>query len=269
MADMNITNSLLQATARLRRKLTVAHYNQFASKEGVAKLQGAYSGQPMLIVGNGPSLNRTPLDDFSHVASIGMNKIDLIYDRTSWRPSLVVCCNQLVVAQHWQQLTSTDIPAFISWKTRRRMPKAARKTANYFVERPTMDFSEDLTAGVGTCPTVTYACLQFAYYMGADPVVLVGVDHSFNTSQSGANKVERRQGADMNHFDPNYFSSASLWQLPDLDKSELAYSLARQAFEKDGRRVYDATIGGKLTIFPRIEIEEAMDMTRDPKRVAS
>jgi hypothetical protein len=29
--------------------------------------------------------------------------------------------------------------------------------------------------------------------------------------------------------------------------------MARQAFEADGRQVLDATIGGKLTVFPKVE----------------
>jgi hypothetical protein len=31
--------------------------------------------------------------------------------------------------------------------------------------------------------------------------------------------------------------------------------LAREAFERDGRRVVDATPGGKLTVFPKVEYE--------------
>ena len=31
------------------------------------------------------------------------------------------------------------------------------------------------------------------------------------------------------------------------------YRLARQAYEADGRQVLDATIGGKLTIFPKVD----------------
>ena len=32
--------------------------------------------------------------------------------------------------------------------------------------------------------------------------------------------------------------------------------MAREAFEASGRRVLDATIGGKLEIFPKIKLED-------------
>jgi hypothetical protein len=35
--------------------------------------------------------------------------------------------------------------------------------------------------------------------------------------------------------------------------SEVGYRLARQAYESAGRQVVDATIGGKLTVFPKVD----------------
>jgi hypothetical protein len=61
------------------------------------------------------------------------------------------------------------------------------------------------------------------------------------------------EGEDPNHFDPRYFGKGFRWQLPDLETSEIAYRMARRAYEQAGRRVLDATIGGKLTVFPKVE----------------
>jgi hypothetical protein len=43
------------------------------------------------------------------------------------------------------------------------------------------------------------------------------------------------------------------WQLPDLEGSESVYRLAKEAYEKAGRDVLDATVGGKLTIFSKLD----------------
>ena len=59
-----------------------------------------------------------------------------------------------------------------------------------------------------------------------------------------------------NHFDPRYFAG-SQWHLPDLEGSEMAYEVARFAFERSGRNIYDATEKGHCRIFPRISLEEA------------
>jgi hypothetical protein len=43
--------------------------------------------------------------------------------------------------------------------------------------------------------------------------------------------------------------------MPDLDTSEIGYTLAREAYRKAGREVIDATVGGKLMIFPKVKYE--------------
>ena len=47
--------------------------------EEIRKYKNKLRDQPILIIGNGPSLNKTPLDDFQNVFSIGMNKINLLF----------------------------------------------------------------------------------------------------------------------------------------------------------------------------------------------
>jgi hypothetical protein len=87
--------------------------------------------------------------------------------------------------------------------------------------------------------------------MGFDEVILIGVDHNF-ADKGTPNKTEvRTQERDDNHFHPDYFPKGARWQLPDLVRSELAYALARQAFEQDGRRILDATADGKCPVFEK------------------
>ena len=70
------------------------------------------------------------------------------------------------------------------------------------------------------------------------------------------NIVETRSAdVDDNHFHPNYFPKGYKWQSPDLLRSEIAYGLAKEAFEMDGRKIFDATIGGKCEVFEKIDYE--------------
>ena len=88
--------------------------------------------------------------------------------------------------------------------------------------------------------------------MGFEQVILIGVDHSFKTT-GAPNTTVVSQGDDPNHFDAQYFGKGFRWQLPDLETSERAYQMARQAYEGAGRQVLDATIDGKLTVFQKID----------------
>lgn len=223
-------------------------------------LRGIYKDQPMLVVGNGPSLNNTPLDDFAGIPSIGMNKIDLLFPRTTWRPSLICCTNDLVVRQHWKVWSSLNIPVFLSWKTRWHIPSSARPGFEYFLNFPTPDFSDDASHGLGWGHTVTYAALQLAFFMGANPVVLFGVDHSFKQNSGSSGDYEKRVGPDINHFDPNYFAPGALWGLANVEGNERDYIRARDRYEAENRRIYDATVDGKLEVFPKISIAQAREI---------
>jgi hypothetical protein len=88
--------------------------------------------------------------------------------------------------------------------------------------------------------------------MGIQQVILIGVDHSF-ASKGPANTTVVSEGDDPNHFSLAYFGKGFRWQLPDLETSEIAYRMARQAYENAGRQILDATVGGKLTIFNKID----------------
>ena len=40
------------------------------------------------VLGNGPSLANTPLDLLIGENTVGINRINLIYDKTAWRPTI-------------------------------------------------------------------------------------------------------------------------------------------------------------------------------------
>ena len=113
-------------------------------------------------------------------------------------------------------------------------------------------FAQDVRRRVWEGATVTYVAMQLAFYMGFEQVILIGVDHSF-TSKGEPNTTVVSQGDDPDHFDTKYFGKGFRWQLPDLDTSEQAYHLARYSYDKAGRQILDATIGGKLTVFPKVD----------------
>ncbi|MEB3178532.1 MAG: 6-hydroxymethylpterin diphosphokinase MptE-like protein [Nostocaceae cyanobacterium] len=236
-------------------------YNNSNEPDRIKELLKYLKPEPLLIVCNGPSLNNTPLEKFNFVQSIGLNKIHLIFDKTTWRPDLVLCMNRHVVCDWQDSFLSSGIPTGLAWQTRYRVRQENRKKFTYFLNQYRGHFGDSISSGLDTGATVTYAALQFAYYAGADPVVIVGLDHKFET-QGKANKLITSKNADSNHFDPRYFGPGIRWNLPDLKGSEKVFQIARQTFEKDNRNIYDATINGNLKIFNKISIDEAVELCR-------
>jgi len=102
--------------------------------------------------------------------------------------------------------------------------------------------------------TVTYVSMQLAYYLGYKTVLLVGVDHRYAVDGE-ANKQVTSETPDESHFSPAYFGPGFTWNLPDLERSELAYRMARTRFEADGRRIINLTEGTALSVFEVDTIE--------------
>jgi hypothetical protein len=163
--------------------------------------------------------------------------------------------NDLVVEQFADDLAALPIPKFIAWRAHRyfssQLPIAQLPTFVY-TSYTGPRFAHDARGRIWEGATVTNLALQLAYHMGIQKAILIGVDHNF-TSKGDANKTVVSAGDDPNHFDPRYFGKGIKWQLPDLDTSEIGYGFAREAYRKAGREVIDATVGGKLTIFPKVD----------------
>ena len=260
--NLAITTKVLRLTRGFRYFVDSLTYRLSSQSGGVEAYKNRYAGKTLLVVGNGPSLNDTPLDAFVGVPSIGMNKINLIYDRTRWRPSVVVCTNNLVVMQNHKQMARSGVECLLAWKSRWFVERSLRSSFGYFLNLNTDQFSYDLSEGLSGTATVTYVALQLAAYMGEARVILLGVDHGFSRSGEACD-VQVREGQDVNHFHPDYFASGQRWGVPNMQGSELAYRNARDAYSKLGIEILDATVNGKLKVFPKISIQEAIKHVRN------
>ena len=185
-----------------------------------------------------------------HEYTFGLNRAYLMFSQLGFATTFLVVINRLVAEQFSEELLGTDSSLFMGWHTRRFVPR--REGVTFL--RPTRGprFSQDVRRGIWGGATVTYAAMQLAFHMGFSEAILIGVDHSFAT-KGEAHKEVVSAGEDPNHFDASYFGKGVRWELPNLELSEVAYRLARRNWEADGRRIMDATVGGKLTVFPKVE----------------
>lgn len=220
------------------------------SRERIRQYQNRHAGQRCFILGNGPSLNHTDLSHLRNEYTFGSNRVYLLFPRIGFETTYLASINKHVIAQSGAELLDCDAPKFLSWHSREDV--AFAEDVAFLPATYGIDFSFDPTERIYEGATITYIQMQLAFYMGFRTVYLIGVDHYFQT-QGEAHKLVTSQEDDPNHFDPNYFGKGYSWQLPDLETSELAYRLARHTFEKHGRTIYDATIGGHLTLFPKVE----------------
>jgi hypothetical protein len=214
--------------------------------------QDKHRGKRCFILGNGPSLRDTDLSLLKDEFTFGLNRIYLLFPETGFNTTYLVSVNELVLEQYAGDFKKLDLPKFFTWRARNWFPEDIDVLWVDSDYTGAETFTTNVTERVFEGFTVTYVALQLAFYMGFSEVVLIGVDHNFQT-KGPPNVTVTSQGDDPNHFAPDYFGKGVKWQLPDLDGSERAYRLARKAYEASGRRILDATIGGKLTIFPKAD----------------
>jgi hypothetical protein len=221
----------------------------------LAAIKDIHKGKRAFIIGNGPSLKQTDLSKLKNEITFAMNRFYLAFPELGFTTSYICVSNDLVVEQFADDFAALPIPRFIAWRShrhfRRDMPINDIPTFVY-TSYTGPKFTTDSRGRVWEGATVTNLALQLAYHMGVEQAILIGVDHNF-ASKGEANKMVVSEGDDPNHFDPRYFGKGVKWQLPDLDMSEVGYILARERYKNAGREIIDATVGGKLTIFPKID----------------
>lgn len=237
----------------LRRFLWDIRPESWRSRAKLRALKDSHRGEKAVVLCNGPSLNRVDLELLNGTFCFGLNKIHLLFPRTMFRPSAIVCINPLVVAQTADFYDATDIPLFLHQKGLRFV--RARPNRVFIADTAlSRSFARDCSMSVYPGHTVTYVALQLAYHMGFRSVALIGCDHEFHC-QGPANKTVQGGPSDPNHFDPTYFANLP-WQLPDLFESEVSYRMASNIYRASGRLLVNATDGGKLDILPRMSLND-------------
>ena len=130
----------------------------------------------VVIVCNGPSLNKVELEKIKY-PSIGMNKINLIFEKTNWRPDYVISTNGLVISQNKEFFENYDKPVFLDFKS--LFVGVKGKNINYFLSHYSRKFSENFERKVGSAGTVTFSAIQLAYFLGFKNIFIVGMDHNY------------------------------------------------------------------------------------------
>jgi hypothetical protein len=222
------------------------------SQSAMELMKDVHRNKRCFIIGNGPSLQKTDLSLLKDEITFGMNRIYLLFPELGFTTTYYVVINTLVIEQCAPEIRELHIPKFVTWRGRQWM--GGTEDTYYLDTDYTLPetFSEDVSGRVFEGSTVTYVALQIAYHMGFEKVILIGVDHSFST-KGPPNVTVVSNGEDPDHFSGSYFGKGFRWQLPDLEASERAYRMAESVFRKDGRVILDATIGGKLEVFEKVD----------------
>lgn len=255
------------------RKVKYKKYIKSIYSQQIAELKNKYLNEECFIVGNGPSLTTKDLELLKDKYSFAANMIYSLFDKTVWRPTFYVCIDRDGYKLLGDKLKDIDgKKLFYDISAKRYIKQPVSKNLYYmfvdtnFVAIPGANMhpyvSEDISQKVSDGKTVTFISIQLAIYMGFKKIYLIGVDHNY------ARKIDKNGKVT---FDPNQKDYAegikdSGLGIQNTDTVEEAYRQAKKYCETHDVKIYNATRGGKLEVFERVDFDKVMNLITEGKR---
>jgi len=239
-------------------------------KKRLRAVKNKYLGQSLYIVATGPSLS---LDDLNWLHAnncicLSVNKIYRLFDKTKWRPDFYLASDGQLLEQYGDeilQIGPADIPCIlynclsmkkirddaipfkINWVNNVfRMAKSSFFRKKFKRGR----FSKDASVFVYDASTCIIAAIQIAYFMGFSKVYLLGVDCGTKDNRIYAEGMGiERSKLDICEENPFLEMIEDFNCLADTIKNE-----------KIDFCVYNATRGGNLEAFDRVDLEKSLEI---------
>lgn len=247
------------------RNFKIKHYTFFEGRP-LKHYKGIGNGGRCFIIGNGPSLSADDLTILheSKEITFAFNRIFQIFPQTSWRPTYFISQDNLSLSTSGKEMglipaKAKFIPIESHWYDGVNIDGAT-----YFHLVPNRDvdyglFSNDVSTCVYNSTTVAFTAIQFAVYMGFKEIYLLGVDHHFHTTRDRTGKIHVDETA-KDYFADDYNKLRQGEWLPNVDASTMAFDTAREYAETHGIKIYNATRGGKLEVFERVDFDSLFDV---------
>lgn len=235
------------------------------------KLHDRHRGQRCFIIGNGPSLNLLDLTLLKNEVTFGVNAIYTNYPKMGYYPTYYVVEDTFVAEDRANEINAyrESVKFFGHYLKFCLRPDPStlllNVVADYREHKSFPRFSTNAARKVYVGGSVTYICMQLAYYMGFETVYLIGFDHNYTIPKEAIRYNDELSilstSDDVNHFSKDYFGKGKRWHDPNVDRMERGFKRAGEYFEADGRTVYNATAGGRLELFERTPFDDLFKST--------
>ncbi len=236
------------------------------------RFKNIHKGKRCFIIGNGPSLRIEDLEKLKNEITFGCNSIYALYGYTSWRPTYYVATDPTFCKEMFSSIDSihrmTEGTSAIFTSILGCGYKFIDKVQNSFFLKTEYGFhgkgsyfSDDCEKSVYASGTVAYFMLQLAVYMGFDEIFLLGIDFSYSIERKLDGTIiendvvnhmeiieeEDRKYDDLIEKEYGYYA--------DIDIQLSGYRAAKQYADAHNINIYNATRGGKLEIFERMDFD--------------
>ena len=244
----------------------IKNFEKTKYSQKLKTLKNSHIGKRCFVVANGPSLTAKDLDVLKNHKeyTFGMNRIFKIFSQTEWRPDCYVCEDINIFNECINEINDIEsevkfIPINHHFYDNIIIDGAYYFNPNYSRENDYPNsFSTDISKQMDSVGTVTFTCMNIAAYMGFKEIYLIGVDHNYQvTIDEDGNTVVDDNAKD--YFCEDYDNDIKDLVIHDMGNNTRVYRKAKQACDELGIKIFNATRGGKLEVFPRIDFDSLFE----------
>lgn len=239
------------------------HFQCSKGGRRIRNYQNTHSGERCFFIGNGPSLRAADLTKLQENGEVtfAFNRIYNIFDQTKWRPTFYISQDEKMLSGCIKEVCDLQakekfIPIQLKWWNGIEIPRAI-----YFNMRPQnvddpdrFAFSDDCAREIFNAATCMYTAAQLAAYMGFSEIYLIGVDHHFQISQNNQGEIIVDNSV-KDYFTDKYNEDKDKLYIPNTERSTMTYEAMKRHCDARSVRVFNATRGGKLEVFPRVTFD--------------
>jgi hypothetical protein len=236
----------------IERILRVIRFNRKSHYEKLKVIKNKHKGERCFIVATGPSLTIKDLEMLKDEVSFSMNSICLAFDETYWRPTYYGIQDLKVFNTLEKHIEELDVECKFVADV---ITKQKSVSDDYFIyplnllnhclphQKYHTKFSDDTFAVVYDGYSITYSLIQIAVYMGFSEIYLLGADCNYSINMN-------------HHFieygivDPSFLSAG--------DRMISAYKEAKKYADRNKVKIYNATRGGMLELFERVDLDKML-----------
>lgn len=242
----------------------------------IAKWKDKFRGKKVFLIGTGPSLKVKDLETIQQngYKTFACNFINRIFGKTEWRPDLYCCEEKSATILNYDFIMNYHMDVkFIgnldNYEESKLFLNAPDEVLFYLRGSAANRFSEDLSKVVYGGHTVMFSMIQFAAYMGFSEIFLLGVDNTQPPSPHTSGFVEAKShfyeddNEEINKRREIYFKHKYADDWDEYTRSvNSSYEVAREYCNSQGILIRNATRGGRLEVFDRVDIDKLFKRVR-------
>ena len=235
-----------------------------------------HKGEAAFVIATGPSLKKQNIDSLGDFVTFSVNAFFKHKCIKKWQPNYYSLLDKNLLDSDDRSLddfykeirgvvdkTTFFLPLYRGYDFNNER-RAIKNKVFYIAHAGSLNLGLELDKIVPTFDGVAAFSLAQAIYMECNPIYLIGFDHDYLANR----------GIDHHFFEGGTIKDHKLTNVPLLDRNPYDYEMERnlklwksyrwlkKVAEKKGIKIFNATDGGYLDVFERIQFERIPELNK-------